>query len=215
MKRLIPLLAIIAIVSSGCAAKRQGYAKASGHYRNMMASALSDPGWYDNYWKETDPQKRMALRNRLVEYCIWLVDNEFNAYVTKFSRNQTITDLTGDWASLAFSGASAVASPSQLFGAIATGIQGAHAAYSKDALDQQTRGAILLKMDALRQERLLAIYKSESLPDAQYSLIQGLIDVQLYVNAGTVHAALASISQDAAVQHQSSSESLKTLREKR
>jgi hypothetical protein len=110
------------------------------------------------------------------------------------------------------SGASAAAAPAALFGAIATGIQGAHAAYGRDALDQQSRSAILLKMDALREEKLAQIYASQQLPDAQYSLAQGLIDVQYYVNAGTVHSALSAISADAASAHSASTVKLKALR---
>ena len=204
---------LTAVCDSGCAAKHHGYAQASTYYRSMMSTALSDPSWYASYYNETDPIKRKAFRDRLIGYCVWLADDDFNIYVAKFSKNQTRTAVAFDLAGLGVSSASAVANPAQLLGAVATGIQGAHATYDRDALDQQTRSAILLKMDALREERLASIYRSEQLPDDQYSLIQGLIDVQLYVNAGSVHAALASISQDAAIQHQSSATALKAVRD--
>jgi hypothetical protein len=178
----------------------------------MMASVLSDPSGYGKYFAETDPVKRKDIRDRLIGYCIWLADEDYNKYATKFSNKQTTVDLIADLSSLAASGASTLASPAAVYGAIATGIQGAHAAYSNDALGQQSRTAILLKMDALREGQLAAIYSSEQLPDAQYSLTQGLIDVQHYVNYGTVHAALEAISQDASVQHQQSSQILKALR---
>lgn len=213
MKRAL-LIVTLLLMSCGCAAKRQGYARASGYYRTMMSSSLSDPAWYGAYYNETDPQKRKDFRDRLIGYCVWLADEDYNSYVNKFSKNQTATAMAFDLTALGLSGASAVAAPSQILGALATGVQGAHATYDRDALDQQTRSAILLKMDALRQDQLALIYQSEKLPDAQYSLIQGLIDVQHYVNAGTVHAALASISQDAALQHQTSTNALNTLRAK-
>jgi hypothetical protein len=195
----------------GCAANK-GYQQASNYYRTMMASSLSDPAWYASYYKETDSQKKVDLRNRLIGYCIWLADEDFNSKVERFSRNQVKIGLAFDLASLGVSAASAVAPPAAILGAAATGIQGTHAAYDRDAMNQQTTQAILLKMDALRQDKLAGIYKSEQLPDCQYSLVQGLIDVQMYVNAGTVHAALAAISQDAAVQHQASTNALKGLR---
>jgi hypothetical protein len=212
--KLLRLLTISFLVLSctGCIHKRQGYAQANTYYRSMMSSVLSDPAWYNKYYNETDPQKKMELRNRLIGYCVWLVDEDFNRYATKFSHNQAVGSLIADWTSLAASGASTVASPAALYGAISTGIQGAHAAYDRDALDQQSRAAILLKMSALREEQLAVIYRSELLPDNQYPLIQGLIDVQHYIDAGTVHAALASISQDAAIQRQNSKEVLRTLR---
>jgi hypothetical protein len=212
--KLLRLLLVFCLVlsSTGCIHKRQGYAQASMYYRSMMSSVLSNPAWYNQYYNETNPQKKKELRNRLIGYCVWLVDEDFNSYATKFSHNQATASLAADWASLAASGASTIATPAAVYGAISTGIQGAHAAYDRDALDQQSRAAILLKMSALRDEQLATIYRSEQLPDDQYSLVQGLIDVQHYVDAGTVHAALASISQDAAIQHQNSKEVLKSLR---
>jgi hypothetical protein len=210
---MIKATALIALVTlCGCAANRQGYQRAAGYYRTMMSSSLSDPSWYASYYKETDPVKRKDFRDRLIGYCIWLADDDFNSSVDKFSRNQTKTALAFDLTTLGVSAASAVAGPAQILGAVATGIQGTHAAYDRDALNQQTTQAILLKMDALRQEKLADIYKSEQLPDAQYSLVQGLIDVQLYVNAGTVHAAVAAISEEAATQKQTTSTALKGLR---
>ena len=209
MKLAITIIAVV--LFSGCA-RHQGYRQASDYYRSMMASSLSDPGWYASYYKETDPQKRKDFRDRLIGYCIWLADEDFNSAVERFSRNQSKTALAFDLTTLGVSAASAVAAPAQILGAVATGIQGTHSAYDRDAMNQQTTQAILLKMDALRQGKLAEIYKSEKLPDAQYSLIQGLIDVQLYVNAGTVHAALAAISQDAAVEHQATMNTLKSLR---
>ena len=197
---------------SGCAVRHHGYAQASDYYKSMMASSLSDPSWYGAYYKETDPQKRKDFRDRLIGYCIWLADEDFNSAVDKFSRNQAKTALGFDLSTLGVSAASAVAGPAQILGAVATGIQGTHAAYDRDALNQQTTQAILLKMDSLRQDKLAEIYTSQKLPDAQYSLVQGLIDVQMYVNAGTVHAALAAIAQDAAIQHQNSTDALKTIR---
>jgi len=178
----------------------------------MMASYLTDPAWYGRYFNETDPAKKLDLRNRLIDYCVWLADEDFNRYATKFSNKQTSVDLVADLTGLAASGASTVASPAALYGAVATGIQGAHAAYGNDALGQQSRTAILLKMDALRDDQLAIIYRSEQLPDAQYSLTQGLIDVQHYVNDGTVHAALEAISQEASVHRQQSRAALKALR---
>lgn len=210
--KLALALFLFTLSLAGCAARHKGYQQASDYYRTMMASSLSDPAWYAGYYKETDPQKKMDFRNRLIGYCIWLADEDFNAAVTRFSRNQVKIGLAFDLTSLGVSAASAVVPPAAVLGAVATGIQGIHAAYDRDAMNQQTTQAILLKMDALRQDKLADIYKSERLPDAEYSLVQGLIDVQLYVNAGTVHAALAAISQEAAIQHQATSTALKELR---
>jgi hypothetical protein len=211
MKKYLVFILILCFSFTGCLHK-QGYAKASIYYRSMMTSVLSDPAWYNQYYNETDPQKKKELRDRLIGYCIWLADENYNSYAARFSRNQAIGSVAADWGSLAFSGASTIATPAALYGAISTGIQGANAAYNRDALNQQSRTAILLKMSALRQEELIEIYKSELLPDSSYSLVQGLIDVQHYANAGTVSSALAAIAQDAAVQHQASSAVLRGLR---
>lgn len=211
MKR-IALMCSLCLMLSGCAAKRQGYQRASNYYRTMMSSALSDPTWYASYYKESDPEKRKEFRDRAIGYCIWLADDDFNAAVNRFSQNQTKTALAFDLSTLGVSAASAISSASQILGAVSTGIQGTHAAYDRDALNQQTTQAILLRMGALRQEKLAEIYKSQQLPDSQYSLVQGLVDVQLYVDAGTVHAALAAISQEAASQAQAASSNLKSLR---
>lgn len=197
----------------GCAFKRShNYSTAKNYYKTTITSELTDPKLYQRYYSETDEAKKKELRNRLISYCIWLADEDFNRYVTKFSHNQAVLGLFADWSSLAMSGASAIATPAAVFGGIATGIQGAHASYDKNILNQQSRSAIILKMQALRQEKLIEIYQSEQLPDTQYPLIQGLIDMQLYVNAGTVYAAIAAISQDASIQHHNSSEVLKTLK---
>lgn len=203
---LVALMAALPLC--GCVGHRTGYQKASAYYRSMITSYLSDPLWYQQYDKESDPEKRRQLRNHMIEYCVWLVDLQYNEYVTRFSKRQAAVDLAADFGSLAMSGASAVATPAALFGAIATGIQGAHASYSKDMLDAQSRSAIILKMGSLRANRLAIIYKSEQLPDSQYSLMHGLIDVQQYVNDGSVPAALASITQDAAIESQASARNL-------
>jgi hypothetical protein len=211
MKRVVLAIAVACAALTGCAAKH-GYPAAETYYRNMMTSVLSNPSWYSDYFSEKDPVRRKELRDRFIGYCIWLADEDFNTYATKFDHNQAMAGLIADWSSLAMSGASAIATPAAVYGAIATGIQGAHAAYDRNMLAAQTRSAILMKMDALRADHLIEIYRSEQLPDSQYSLVQGLIDVQLYVNAGTVHEAIAAMSRDAAVQHQSSSALLKELR---
>jgi hypothetical protein len=210
--KIVYAVLIADIFLNGCAAKRQGYQQASQYYRTMMSTDLSDPAWYASYYKETDPQKRKDFRDRLIGYCIWLADDDFNRKVEGFSKNQSKISLAFDLTTLGVSSASAVSASAKILGAVATGIQGAHAAYDRDALNQQTTQAILLKMDALRQEKLAEIYRSEKLPDSQYSLVQGLIDVQLYVNAGTVHSALAAISQEAAISQQATKATLKGLR---
>lgn len=201
----------LAIAAVGCA--HPGYKKANGVYATTMTAELSDPKWYAEYYSDsTTPAVKMELRNRLIGYCIYLADRDYNRYAERFSARQAWVDTAADWASLALTGASVVGSPAYLYGQIAMGLQGAHAAYSKDALDQQSRSAILIKMDALRQEKLAEIYQSELSPDASYSLIQGLIDVQQYSADGTVHAALEAISQDASASKQNAAATLKALR---
>jgi hypothetical protein len=202
---------MLALGTAGCA--HPGYKQANGVYAVTISAELNDPKWYAQYYSDgTTPAVKMELRNRLINYCIWLADKDFNRYADRFSNGQAWVNTAADWASLALTGASAVGSPAYLYGQIAMGIQGAHSAYGKDALDQQPRSAILLRMDALRQEKLAEIYSSELAPDDQYSLIQGLIDVQQYASDGTVRAALEAIAEDASTSKQNARVALKALR---
>lgn len=199
LRAIIALLGMLPLMH--CAITHaSSYNRAHVYYRDVMTAYLRDPGVYEAYWKESDPGRKKAMRNRIMDYCVYLSDDAFSSYEVKFSNGNSAVNLGFDLTSLATAGASTVAAAPKTLAAITTGLLGAKGAYSSDVLDQQTRSVITLKMETLRKRILTPIRAGEDAAVADYPLERGLIDIQNYVNAGTVHAALSDIARDVSKQ---------------
>lgn len=195
MKKAILAIALLAVLPACSIRHASDYNHAHRYYNVLMLNYLKNPATYSAYWSESDVDKKKAIRNRVMDYCIYLSDDSFSAYEVKFSNGNVAINLTADLAGLGTAGAASVAA-SKVMAAITTGILGAKAAYNGDVLEQQTKSVIILKMESLRRATLARIRAGENQSVADYSLERGLIDIQDYVNAGTVHSALSDIAKD-------------------
>jgi hypothetical protein len=83
-------------------------------------------------------------------------------------------------------------------GAASTGIIGANAAINKDLYYQKTIPALLTQMEANRLKAKLPIAQGLTQPDSKYSLLKAYIDLDAYKDAGSMPAAISSITQSAA-----------------
>jgi hypothetical protein len=74
---------------------------------------------------------------------------------------------------------------------------GAQAVINKDLYYQRTIPALLTQMEANRSKAKLAITKGLGQPDAEYSLMQAYLDLDIYKNAGSMANAISSVTQAA------------------
>lgn len=123
-----------------------------------------------------------------------------------------------DFASLGLTAAVPVANSPKVLGAMSTGFQGAGSTISKNFFDQQTRSIIVQKMRQLREAALVRIAEGEKLDvinedkTKEYSLEQGIVDIQNYYHSGTVTAALQGLATSTGEKSNNDKQALNTVR---
>jgi hypothetical protein len=75
---------------------------------------------------------------------------------------------------------------------------GANTAINKDLYYQKTIPALLAQMEANRLKAKLHILQGLAQPDSKYSLMLAYTDLDSYKSAGSIPAAISSVTQDAA-----------------
>jgi hypothetical protein len=151
-----------------------------------------------------DDPRRVPLRNEIIYGRVAAYDVEFTEFQQKLNRERLIPDATGDIAIAVMGGVgSAVASAATKTALLAattatTGIKGA---VDKDIFYSQTMSVLFAEMAANRATVLATIDAGTNHSDAAYPLTRGLIDTAAYRDAGSLPGALAGISHDAGVKH--------------
>jgi hypothetical protein len=106
--------------------------------------------------------------------------------------------LGTDIALLGLSGAGAVASAATaktILASISAGVTGTRTAVDKDVFFEKTMPALLEEMDADRKMVLVDIQTGLTVGSDRYSLFQAVYDLDRYYRAGTIPAAVASITK--------------------
>jgi hypothetical protein len=219
----VMLLSCVAIVTSGCVARQRiirnfpdyGYAKQAG-------TELHDAEWLTKYHQfvaadHTDAEKQ-AYRNRIIDQYIAVINAEFHGYEATLYNTRAGMNVAGDLASLGLTSAAGLtgtADTKALLAVIATGTSGAKSSIEKNFFDEQSRDALVTKMQALRDTKLASIEDSELKTVDVYTLEKAMIDLQEYFHSGTLIAALQKINQESGAQSQKAESARAAVAEKK
>ena len=137
-------------------------------------------------------------RNRVIDEMLVLVDQQFFDYELSLYNSNAVVNTIADAVTVGAGAGAALATggTSQVLGAVTAMITGTRASFDKNFFAEQSRIALIVKMNALRAGVLEEIQTSKDQPVSSYSMASAMLDVQRYAQAGTVLAALQAIAED-------------------
>lgn len=204
---------------SGCVRRYNAAVVKNNPYRVSIRQDLQGD-WLNTYrlmpqGTAAEQSAKKDRRNQIISELVWLSDDAYYQWEPAFYTSGATVATFFDFASLGLTGGSAVANSPKVLGAMATGIQGANGSITKNFFDQQSRSVIVQKMRQLREAALVRIEAGEDKPVADYSLDQGIVDVQNYYYSGTVTGALQGLASATANQSTENKKDLDAVRNKR
>jgi hypothetical protein len=108
------------LFSSGCAYKYNKLVVRGNPFKKVIVAHLTTTDWRKDYDAETDVDKKKALRNRIIDEFVWLVDDAYYQWEPSFYNTGATITTVFDFASLGLTGASSVANSPRVLGAMAT-----------------------------------------------------------------------------------------------
>jgi hypothetical protein len=211
LKKTCGLALLLTLLLTGCLQPRNKAVVKNNPYRASVNGDLK-ADWLKTYRDMTDEAKKKERRNEILNEFVWLADDAYYQWEPQFYASGATVATVLDFASLGLTGATTVANSPKVLGAMATGIQGASGSISKNFYDQQSRSVIVQKMRQLRDAALARIADGQKQATADYSLDQGIVDIQNYYYAGTVTAALQGLATSTAAQHEEDKNTLDAVR---
>jgi len=219
MKALSTAVLMTLVITSGCAIYRPKTA-IPGNYSKQVIGDVASPTLLKDYnalpqMNSEQQRTKVARRNQILSEVIYLIDQNYYKFESKFYGSEATFSTAMEAANLGFTAAGSITGTSEIksiLAATATGTTGFKSSVEKNFFDQQSRAAIVNKMRALRATQLALIQDGDHMKAGvtAYSLEQGISDVNDYYDAGTVVAALQSISQTAGKESADAAEKQKT-----
>jgi hypothetical protein len=164
-------------------------------------------------------------RNILLNDLILLVDLNYNHWEKLLFDKKAGFDLGTDAVVLGLGGATALSGTTELaniLGQITTGVTGLKTAVDSDLLQKNAIGALVAKMRAARATQLLKMQAAMievkdgkpvgPTPLSQYTVGQGLLDLNAYYNAGTFVSAISDITAKASEEEKTAQDKATTLK---
>lgn len=136
-------------------------------------------------------------RNTVINARIVVADLQFRDFVKALSSQGTSLNLFSDFAviGLGTAGALATGGATNVLSAASASVTGARGAVDKDVYYKETLPSLVRTMEASRKLVLLDIKTSmKQLDESEYTLGDALNDLHRYEEAGTLHAALGTIT---------------------
>ncbi|WP_413989795.1 hypothetical protein ACMDCR_28225 [Labrys okinawensis] len=174
-----------------------------------------DPKLDAAYGIETDPSKREQLRNLIVLNRMRSFDLEFDQFERSLYGNANALSTGSDLAVLALGAVGATtggAAAKAALSAASAAVVGAEGAMSKDLYYQRTMPALLAQMDANRATVKIGIIQGLKLPDSAYPLAAAYVDLELLKKAGSIPAAISTVTQHASDNAATAEEQLQAVR---
>jgi hypothetical protein len=199
----------LAVAASGCVSS---YARPQFEAQSAYTQQL-----VEKYQHGLLPERAWSSktgRNDTINELIFLCDGVFEEYeVTLYTNNARFNTIT-DFIVMAAGAGGAVATggASQALAATAGAVTGMRSSVEKNYFAQQSRIALIAKMDAERAKVLVQIEESKQLGINYYPLSAAMSDVQRYYQAGTLLSALKAVTEDAGIQLQSRRRNLQAVR---
>jgi hypothetical protein len=159
--------------------------------------------------------ERLAFRNSVINGRILAIDDNYQDFVRQFASLENGSNLAFDAIVLGTSGAAALSptvSSARVLAAIAAGFTGFRGSIDKNLFYQRTWPVLVNQMDALRLAQLVKIRSGLQLPDDQYPLTEGLVDLQSYYIAGTLPGAISGIATSSGDTSTQANQQLKNLK---
>jgi len=182
-----------------------------------QAQQYFSPGVLAEYVKQSGEAARRAYRDQIVYGRLHAYDIQYQVFLRALSRESGGTGMAGDLASLALNGLGATvgdAATKAALSAASAGVIGAQGAVSKDLFYQKTLPAVVAQMEAQRTQVRAIVEKGLSTADADYSLPQAIVDLDLYQIAGSLPGALNGIVQDAGTKTATAEADIRLSRDK-
>jgi hypothetical protein len=157
------------------------------------------PDYIDkNYTNVTGDDARKTVRAQIIKDLIWLDDYYYRKDVNRLYTGDNSISFLGDVTSLALTSAATIAGGAEaktVLSGVATLVMGVKTSYDADFLHKQTITSIINEMNTLRDTKHTDILNGLDKADSQYSLQDGLADVQTYIEDGTMVSAIVDLEQ--------------------
>lgn len=179
-----------------------------------LAKGLADATTPD----QTKAAEARLCRDKIISDQLTVVNFAYNAFKASVNKTAGGLDAASDVLAAATSGASTVVtvtSTKNILSTLSTVITGTRTAFDKNLLVNQSVQVILARMDALRTTAMDPIRTGLAEDVVKYPLWQALRDVDTYIAAGSLSAALNDLqgsSNDK--QNQAEEETQKTIRKR-
>ena len=219
MRRLAMFILILGL--TGCATTRRAVMPKAPTELFLTAdasTAVLRGDWLTNYHanlSRCDDMESTALercqllmkthRNAILNTLRLKVDTEYRKFIADVYTGKAGFDIFGDLTQLGLTSAASTVggeATKEILSVIATGTAGAKSSVDKRFFEEQSRAAIVAKMNALRAEASVELEVGMTQGVSDYSLENGLLDIQNYYFSGSIIAALQGISQKSGVDMQ-------------
>lgn len=152
------------------------------------------------YYKESDPAKRKALRDLAIDQRLIAINARFYHFEKELREAKVGTGFGGDVIKLVLGAVGAVtgtAMTKSILSAASGGVTGATASFDKHVFYETALPALLAQMHATRDKVITAIRERQKTDVTQFSLGEGLELLQRVEQAGSIDAAISSITEKA------------------
>jgi len=222
--RRVATAVLIALSPAACGtARRPGFPRQSydeDEQIKQLERVFEKPEMIADYY---DPAKtpeagRRDARDRIISGRLALIDLNYNEFVRQFASNKQAIDTTAEITAIGLNLATAAvggAEAKTVLGAVAGGVTASKVAIDKNFFYERTVPVLVSAMNAERKQALIPITNGLGQPPEQYTLGQGLSDLDTYYFAGTFLGALQTIQADAGAKEVQAELELTTVRERR
>jgi hypothetical protein len=199
---LYGLLAALPLLGGCSLAAVDGYPKradVSSAYVEELGGYLK-PVAVQDYTTVLDEPRRAVLRNEIITARMYAMDVNFHQFEQDLTQQHNIANVGSDWAILALSGAGTIvpsAATKTVLAATTTAIAGGKAVVDKDIFYTKTIPALLTQMEAQRKIIRARIIENMLKTTRDYTLFQGLADLDEYYAAGSLNGAIVALTTTA------------------
>lgn len=167
---------------------------------NPNCAAADASGSLECQYYAASGAARQALRDKIVYGRLHVYDVEFSLFVRALSANNNYLSVGSDLTALAFAGlatTTGTAATKSALAAVSSGVLAANGAVNKDLFYQKTVPAIVAQMAADRSKVEAVILTGIGKSDAEYPLARAQLDLDTLNDAGSLNAAVVTITHDA------------------
>lgn len=214
-KFLLPVLCALSLAGCSSFEGFPDYPVSQNGYVDELNKKFFDPEKpFGNYYaKGNTADDQLRIRNEIIAGRMLAFDIRFNQYRSRLHRNGVSHNalsnslvLTLDALGTAISGGA-----SQVLSAVSGGVSGIKTTVDKDLFFEKTMSVLMQEMESGRKKIKVRILKNLQKPLEEYSLQQGLSDLEDYYFAGTIPGALSNISAQSGQEAQEADKALNDL----